>query len=180
MNITAFYFIGGLVLLEKDEGSLEARIMTPLEISEYLLSKIITLTFLASAESLILAVLLSGADFRFLFLTGGIGLASVYFILAGFIAVSRYDSISDFLLPSIGYGGLASLPLLTAFAGWEHPLLYLHPLQAALVILKAAFIPVKSWNLVYGFVYGGIWIILLFNIGQRVFWRFVVSKIGGN
>ena len=42
--IGTFYFMGGLVLLEKDEGSLEARVTTPLKPTEYLSAKVLTLT----------------------------------------------------------------------------------------------------------------------------------------
>ncbi|MDX1414924.1 MAG: hypothetical protein R3293_12085, partial [Candidatus Promineifilaceae bacterium] len=37
--IGTFYFMGGLLLLEKGEGTLEAQIVTPLRSSEYLISK---------------------------------------------------------------------------------------------------------------------------------------------
>ena len=44
--INTFYFIGGLVLLEKGDGTLEGLIVSPLRKEEYLASKVVTLTLL--------------------------------------------------------------------------------------------------------------------------------------
>lgn len=58
--ITTFYFVGGLVLLERDEGMLVPLVTTPLRETEYLVSKAVTLTGLALAESLLLVVIFFG------------------------------------------------------------------------------------------------------------------------
>ena len=57
MMLATFFFLGGLILLEKGEGTLEALIVTPLSDFEYLASKIVTLTLLATAEQLMLVLL---------------------------------------------------------------------------------------------------------------------------
>lgn len=44
LPLATFFFIAGLVLLEKGEGTLEAQIVTPLTAGGYLASKILTLT----------------------------------------------------------------------------------------------------------------------------------------
>ena len=44
-------YVAGLILFEKDEGTLKAIIVSPLRTSEYLWSKIITLTALATLEA---------------------------------------------------------------------------------------------------------------------------------
>lgn len=43
LQVNTFYFIGGLVLLERAEGSLEALTVTPLRPWEYLSAKVATL-----------------------------------------------------------------------------------------------------------------------------------------
>ena len=52
--------MAGLVMLEKGEGSLEARVVTPLRSGEYLLVKVMALSLLVLAENLIIAALFSG------------------------------------------------------------------------------------------------------------------------
>ncbi len=61
--ITSFYFIAGLVLLERDEGTLTAQAVTPLRPWEYLFSKGISLFVLVFVENLIIVVLYAGLDF---------------------------------------------------------------------------------------------------------------------
>ena len=49
-----FYFMAGLVLLEKGEGTLEAQVVTPLADWEYLVSKTVTLAALSLVEQFVI------------------------------------------------------------------------------------------------------------------------------
>ena len=99
MVIGTFYFMGGLVLLEKDEGSLEARVTTPLRPTEYLGSKVLTLTGLAVLESSLVTIAYVGLQANWLLLLAGVVETAVFFCLVGFIVVVRYDSVNEYLLP---------------------------------------------------------------------------------
>jgi fluoroquinolone transport system permease protein len=176
--LNAFYFIGGLLLLEKNEGTLEAQIVTPLRSVEYLLSKVLTLTLLSLAENLALALLLYGARAQLLMLLPGIIGGSVLFALLGFIAVARYDSINEYLLPSIVYVTLFALPLLTYIGVPENALFYLHPLYPSFLLLRAGFQAIESWQLFYALLYGSLWVALLYRWSLRAFHQFVVTKEG--
>ena len=56
---TTLLYVSALIIFEKDEGTLRAIIVSPLSSSQYLWSKIITLTALATLEALIM---IGGAD----------------------------------------------------------------------------------------------------------------------
>lgn len=176
--INTFYFIGALVLLEKGEGTLDAQVVTPLRTWEYLASKVGTLTLLSVAENVAVAALLVGARFNIATLVAGIILTSVLYVLVGFGVVARYRSINEYLLPSVGYTTVLTLPLVPYLAGWEHWLLYLHPLQGVLLLLRAAFAPVEGWQVVYGALYAAAWIGLAFAWSRRTFVRFVTATAG--
>ncbi len=176
--INAFYFMAGLVLLEKAEGTLEALVVTPLRAWEYLASKALSLGLLSLAETLVVVVLIQGLGFHWGWLVLGLLLQIGIFALYGFFVVARYDSISEFLLPSILWTLGYSLPLLYYFDLWRTPLMFLHPMQAPLVLLQAAFQPVPSWQLVYGLLYGGLWLALSLWAARRAFRRFVIRKEG--
>jgi fluoroquinolone transport system permease protein len=140
LMITTFYFIAGLVLLERDEGSLAARAVTPLRPGEYLGSKVITLTGLALVENAFLTLLLAALGFvrigtGFPRLVLGAALISVLLCLAGFILIARYRSINEFLMPSIGFAFLLGLPLVDSFGLFRSPLFRLHPVGAALTLM---------------------------------------------
>ena len=179
--ITTFYFMGGLLLLEKGEGTLAAQVVTPLRSWEYLASKILTLGLLAVFENLLLTVFIFGTSFKALHLVLGLALASVMYTLLGFLVVARYDSINEYLLPSMLYIMLLSLPVAPYFGlklSWLLWLLYLHPLQAPLVLIQAAFQPVQIWQIFYAFSYSALMLTLIYSLALRVFRRFVIIGEG--
>jgi fluoroquinolone transport system permease protein len=177
--ITTFYFIGALVLLEKAEGTLAAQVVSPLRDREYLAAKVITLAGLALAYNLAVVALIVGFRFSALALIAGTAAAAALLVMAGFVVVARYDSINDYLLPSLPYATGLLLPM-SYVLGWDSPLLYLHPLQAPLVLMRAAFTPVATWQLVYGVLGSILWLCLGFWLCQRIFQRFVVGQAGEN
>jgi fluoroquinolone transport system permease protein len=60
--MNTFYFVGGLLLLERVEGTFAAQSVTPLRPVEYLASKVLTLTALSLVESLLIATAVVGFD----------------------------------------------------------------------------------------------------------------------
>jgi fluoroquinolone transport system permease protein len=174
----SFYFVAGLVLLEKGENTLEAQTVTPLRIAEYLGSKILTLAFLALAENLVLTILINGLHFDILPLLLGLVLASALLTLGGFLSVARYQSINEFLIPSILYTTILIAPMIAYLAGWESWLFYLHPLQAPLVLLRGAWQPLTAGQWAYGVLYSILWIDVFFHLSERVFNRFIVTRQG--
>ncbi len=181
MLVGTFYFMAGLVLLEKGEGTMEAQVVSPLRAGEYLLSKIITLASLSVGQYLLIALIFHGFTLGLLFLGAGVGLASAIYVLVGFASVARYNSVSDYLFPSVLYAGPLLLPLAAYVlqpGGWVGYLVYLHPLEAPLQLIRAAFGPVEGWQIAYGVLYSGLWIWLLYRWSLGQFFRFVVSKAG--
>ena len=89
--------------------------------------------------------------------------------------VVRYDSINEFLFPSVAWCTALMLPFLGYFGIWEEWPLYLHPIQAPLVLLEAAFRPVSGAEIVYGVLYAVLWIGLTFVLCLRAFHRFVIN-----
>ncbi len=176
--ITTFYFVGALLLLEKGEGTLEALVVTPLRIGEYLASKVLTLTLLTLVENVVLVGLLYGLEFDILPLIAGLALASALYVLAGFLVVARYDSLNEYLLPSLLYTSALSVPLLVYLGTWTTWVIYLHPLHAPLLVLAAAFGPMDTARLLYGVLYSTLWIVLVAVWSQRAFRRFIVARAG--
>jgi fluoroquinolone transport system permease protein len=178
LTVSTFYFIGGLVLLEKSEGTLEAQVVTPLHSWEYIASKVVTLAVLSLVENVIIAVVIAGWRFNLVALAAGIALAAALFSLAGLVVIVRYDSVNEYLMPSVFYVVVLMLPLLDYFHVWPSNLFYLHPMQAPLVIMQAAFQPVVGWQLFYGGLYSLLWMGLGWAVGQRAFARFIVTQAG--
>jgi fluoroquinolone transport system permease protein len=169
----SFYFMGGLVLLERAEGLLHARMITPLRPAEYLAAKVASLALLGSVESVLLALLFVGPSFAFVPFIGGVLLGGALLTLVGFSTVVRFPSINEYLMPSILVTAMLTLPLIAYVGSWENWLLYLHPFTPALVLIGAAFEPVAPWKIGYGLVGGVGWIALAAWLGGRDFRRYV-------
>ena len=178
LMLATFYFMGGLMLLEKGEGTLESLIVTPLSSAEYLLSKVLTLTLLSLAESFSIVLIAHGPAFDWLWLFAGVAFAAALYCLIGFIVVIRYDSINEYLFPTVIYSAIFVLPLLDYAGLWGGPLMYLHPFQAPLVLIAAAFYGGEPWMFVYGVAYSLICVAFSFFWSVRVFRHFVLARAG--
>jgi fluoroquinolone transport system permease protein len=180
--INGFFFMAGLVLLEKGEGTLEAQVVTPLRTGEYLASKVITLTLLSLLESALIVLLTVGLGINWLALLAGVALMTPLLALAGFLLVSRYDTLNEFMFPAVGVIAVLSLPLLPTFGLLEGVLdgvwVYVMPVEPSWLLLQAAVAPVETWQLIYGLLAGALWVAIAFVLAQRAFYRFVVMKQG--
>jgi fluoroquinolone transport system permease protein len=180
LTVGTFYFMAGLVLLERGEGTLEALVVTPLRPAEYLASKVVTLTLLSVVENVTIVAVFSGArlggNSGVLLLALGIALASALFVLAGFAVVVRYESINEFLAPSVPFVGLASVPVFLWLLGVDHVLLFLHPLQTTMLLIRAAFEPVPAWQIGAAAAYSAFWVGLAGFWAREAFQRFVVLR----
>lgn len=178
LTINSFYFMAGIVLLEKGEGTLEAQIVTPLRPWEILGSKVLTLGLLSLFETLAMIVIIQGVNFNWILLVTGIVLYIAILSLYGFIVVVRYDSISEFILPSAVWTLGFSLPLLYYFDIWRSWIMFLHPLQGIFILLQSAFASVPAWQIVYGIAYSILWTGIFMWLSLRAFRKFVVVKEG--
>jgi len=178
LTVTAFFFAAAMVLFEKDDGTLEALVVTPLRTGEYLASKALTLTVLALVETgLIVAIAYPGPIAVVPLVTGTIA-AAVAYVLFGFVVVVRYDSITTLLFPAIFLNVLWMLPVLGSLGVVDHPIWYLHPVYAMLVWVEATTRPLSPGEWVYAVGYCGVTIAVLSRIACGAFVRFVVRGQG--
>ncbi len=178
LAVATFFFIAGQVLLEKQEGTITAQIVTPLSFGILIGSKVLTLTLLSLVENGVLALLTVGLDIDFLALLAGLTLASAVYCLAGFAVVSRYDSINQFLLPAFPWVALANLPILDSLGLWSSPVLWLHPLQPAMTLLHGAVAGIDLVQWLYGLLASLMWICLLVVWCRTRFERHIVARVG--
>ncbi|MBC8400833.1 MAG: ABC transporter permease [Candidatus Marinimicrobia bacterium] len=178
LTITAYFFVAGLILFEKGEGTLEALVVTPLPPAAYLTAKIISLSILALVENLLIAGITTWFGFNLPLLTIGLILNAAIMVLMGFIVVVRFDSINEFIIPGALLMTIFSVPLIDYFGLFQHWLFYFHPVTAPLKLMGAAFtgnIDVGIW---VGMISPLIWIGLLFNWARRDFRQFIILGRG--
>jgi fluoroquinolone transport system permease protein len=180
MVLNTFYFIAGMVLFEKGEGTLQALSVTPLSILEYLGSKAATLTLLTLVENFAIILLAYGPGFNVLPVLAGTIFMSVMYVLTGFIVVARYDSISEYIMPSVVYTTALQLPLLDYLGIFRSPIFYIFPAQAPLMLMESAFAHVEIWQMAYGIAYSLACICAAYVLAHRSFKKHVIQKEGGN
>lgn len=179
-------YVAGMILFEKDEGTLNANIVSPMRTSEYLWSKIITLTSLATLESV---VMIGGAMLIMSFsneiklpnipiLLAGIVAIGVVYTLIGIVLVVRFDKITDYLIPMAGVAVVLELPFLY-FLGWvKHPILLIIPTSAPTVLMQGAYMQLPAWEWFYAIGYTAALVISLTIWAERAFHTHVIMKVG--
>jgi fluoroquinolone transport system permease protein len=174
VGVTAFFLVGVLLLLERGEGTLDVVLVSPLRASEYLASKLLTVTALAMIEGTFIAGIAYGLGFSLPWLLLAVLLRAGLVAAVGVALAVRYRSITDFLLPVVALSLAFDLPILWYLELWPSPLFYLWPTLPSLILAKAAFMPVDPLQLIYACTYGAL------AFGAAVFWasraidRFVV------
>ncbi|TLS50390.1 ABC transporter permease [Paenibacillus antri] len=136
-----FYFVGGLVLLEKQQRLFDPLFATPYAASEYVLSKTATLTGLSAAA--IVAVRLGAFGFEgrwALFLYGSVATAAFFTLLGLGIAVSC-RTLNGYFVASTVYTSVFALPLVEPLGLASWPALSMLPTHASLLALESAFGP---------------------------------------
>lgn len=90
------FFMGAIVLLEKGQKVLNAMVVSPVKVSEYILSKTIALIAISSIIALILG-LVSGSN-HLPGIAVGTALTSAIFTMLGIIAATRISNLNQFLI----------------------------------------------------------------------------------
>jgi fluoroquinolone transport system permease protein len=182
--IIGIMFVGALVLFEKSENVLQALVVTPMKVNDYLLSKIISLTILSVISATIFITLLNllgEIDFNVFYLAISIILTSIMLILLGFIIVSRVKSINEYLMAfAVLFLGLTFFPMLHLSHLYENTIFYLWPTQASFLLFKGVFVAesLETWEIAYGIGYQLIWIGILFWLAKKAFYKHIVLKGG--
>jgi len=106
------FFIGGMVLLEKEQGVLSLLYITPLKVYEYIVSKVLTLGIISTlvAVGISLAV---NIETNYILLILSTFLSSIFYTLIGFLIASKSKTVNDYIVRIIPAIMLAILPCLT-------------------------------------------------------------------
>jgi fluoroquinolone transport system permease protein len=167
LQITTFFFVAGLILLERDEGTLHALAVSPFSPSRYLAMRIISLTALGAVETLAVVWLGFGAGGRWPLILGGTFALGVIYTALGAAVAARYESINTLLLPASAFVTLLLLPLLPHFGLVPREPFLLHPIEPAMALLRAGYSVFEITDVVYGVVGCAAWSGVAFVWGRN-------------
>ena len=90
------FFMGAIVLLEKSQKVLNAIVVSPVKMSEYILSKTVALIAISTVIAMILG-LVSGSN-QLLSIAVGTALTSAIFTMLGITAATKISNLNQFLI----------------------------------------------------------------------------------
>lgn len=138
-SVVGFFFIGGIVMLEKVQGILNYIVVTPLRTREYLLSKVISLAILGEAAGIAIVLQTYQGKVNWLLLITGIFLSSVFFTLFGFLIAAGCRTINQYFIKAVPYTLILILPCFSII-GFKYSWAFdLFPSAAGLKLVLWAF-----------------------------------------
>jgi fluoroquinolone transport system permease protein len=167
LQITTFFFAAGLMLLERDEGTLAALAVSPYTAAAYLVTRVLTLTLLAAVESFAVVWVAFGMGASWIPIVAGTGLLGGLYTCLGAAVAARFDSVNSLLLPASAFVSLLLLPLLAHFGLAPRALFLLHPVEPSLTLMRAGYQGLDSRELAYGVLGSLAWASLAFAWARR-------------
>lgn len=102
-SVLGLFFIGGTILLEKEQGILSSILVTPLTTIEYILSKVLSLATISMGAALIISLLTYRGAVNYGYMILGTLLTSVFFTLIGIVIVTKSRSVNEFFVKMVPY-----------------------------------------------------------------------------
>ncbi|MDU5144180.1 MAG: ABC transporter permease [Paenibacillus dendritiformis] len=165
-SMLGFFFIGGLVLLEKGQDIHEALFATPHSPFAYIGSKLLSLMLLSLGSSLLIHVSTFGFHRGLGWFLIGVALTSAFFTLAGLGLAARCRTMNGFFFCSVPLCVFFTLPAGEVLGLYEGGLLRALPAAGSLLMLQSAFRPVPDGELLLGAACLMVW------IGAAYAWAF--------
>ena len=166
-QITTFFFVAGLVLLERDQGTLNALAVSPLSPSGYLTMRTLSLTGLAAAETIAIVWIGFGAGGSWSLILLGTAALGVIYTGFGAAVAARYDSVNALLLPASAFVGLLLLPLLPHFGLAPRLPFFVHPLEPPMTLIRAGYGVIDRTDVAFGVLGSFGWSAIAFLWGRN-------------
>lgn len=93
--MVGLFFVGGLVMLEKEQGIIDLISVTPTRITEYLLGKVLSLSLISLAAGFTIAVF-TYQSFSWVVLLLAIVAASIMYSLLGFVVAMHCRTVNQY------------------------------------------------------------------------------------
>lgn len=176
-SVLGFFFIGGIIMLERGQDTVESLFVTPVRVIEYIAAKVISLTAIALIAVFAIMLSLFGIAFNPLALFAGVTLTSIFFTLCGIIVASVTRTVNGYLILAGVVTPIFFVPFLEYF-GLSSPLYYLFPTRGSLTLLEAMYSRAAGWELLYALLTLPLFCVAAYLLAYRGFKKAVLSRIG--
>lgn len=175
-TVLGFFFVGGLLLLERDQNILQSLFVTPIKLHEYLFSKVLSLTILATVASFIIAISAFGIPKNIFFFTVGVVLSSAFFIFTGITIAVRSKTVNSYFFNAIVFTMLFFLPLLDFFGVLKSRFFMIFPTHGSIVLFKTLFEDVSLFDMAVSTVSLIFWNAVITVVAYRWFVKYEILK----
>jgi fluoroquinolone transport system permease protein len=132
-SIIGLTFVGALVLLEKQQNTLQSLFVTPVKLSSYIWGKVASLTLISLLASCIIGFLPGGLIHNPVATIISVFLSAMFFTFLGLGISARVESLNQYIVGIILGGMTMSLPLVLYFIVPQLSLLF--PINAAIDLM---------------------------------------------
>ena len=169
-------FIGALVLLEKQQAVIQSLFVTPLEPSQYIWSKTISLSLIAISMSILVYLPVWHFSAYTPLLLATIAFTAGTFVLLGLGLAARIDTINQYFGLLIGVSMLLILPVLPYMLLEQHRIFLILPYVASLDLMLGALNPLPVWRILLDIVLLVVWGYIAYRYAIRRVTRYLVYK----
>ena len=169
-------FIGALVLLEKQQAVIQSLFVTPLEPSQYIWSKTISLSLIAVCMSMLVYLPVWHFTAYTLLLLACIAFTAGTFVLLGLGLAVRVDTINQYFGLMMGASMLLILPVLPYLLLEQHPVFLFLPYVASLDLMLGARESLPLWRIFLDIILLVAWGYIAYKFALRRVTRYLVYK----
>jgi fluoroquinolone transport system permease protein len=173
-----FFFIGGIILLEKAQGIFPALFVTPIRISEYVWAKVWSLTALSLGTSFLILLATIGTGISVLPIFIGVTFTSMIATLLGIGLAVRVKTVNQFLVSSVLFVPIFFTPVMEWISG-QSLIYYLFPGKASLLFLEGGFAPIAWKESIYALCMLLCTCIVAYHFALRSLKKFILFFQGG-
>ncbi len=165
------FFMGAIVLLEKSQKVINVLAISPVKVTEYILSKVISLVIISVIVAFVLA--LAAKTDNLISIILGTALTSVIFTLLGLIAATKIRSLNQFVIVTIPIEMVCIVPAIFYLFGYSENILQWYPINICIGLIAN-----KTDNIIVSLLLIMATICILFAIAYH-FTSNMFNSVGG-
>ena len=169
-----FFFIGGMVLLEKGEGLHSYFSILPASAGEYVLAKALSLSLISTAVGVVIAAV-TLEQVNYLLFIVGLLIGSAVFTLLGLMTGTFARSVNHYFVIGFFVGMVLMTPAVLTLFGVTHPIFEISPAALLLRLLYAAVGLDVPYNVYIGTAGLGIWLLFIYRLTVRRFSSYLMQ-----
>lgn len=173
-----FFFIGGIILLERDEGIHGYFSILPLTNREYIISKVISLSIISTLVGVVVSAIALGNKVNYVLLFIFVFVGASVFTLMGIAAGSVAKSVNQYFMISIPISMVFMAPVFLIYFGINNVLVELLPSTLIIRGLYAAFGMEVIYSPLYSIIGLVVWFATLFRLSVNIVDGYI-ERIGG-